>query len=136
MLDFDDQIYRNFHEGQTILVAYHFYKKCFSVRDAQTKRIIGYLDFLVLKNAQFIVSQAGRARVLRENRKNVHAYIRGDFDSGLQNHLLKIDVKQLKQAYYNPYKTDSFVNKESFQPILSSNMVFCIGKGEVYYIGK
>ena len=43
-------------------------------------RVIGYADAVVLSNAHTVVSEAGRQRVLRERRKNVHAYIEGELE--------------------------------------------------------
>lgn len=40
-------------------------------------KVIGYAGSVHLKDAKTIVSAAGRQRVLREKRKNVHAYIEG-----------------------------------------------------------
>jgi|688.fasta_scaffold151528_4 hypothetical protein len=59
------EVYRNLHRG------------CLSVRDPKTRLVIGYADGVLLTDVTFVVSEAGRQRVLRERRKNVHAFVRG-----------------------------------------------------------
>lgn len=59
------EIYRNLHNGKL------------SIRDAKTKHVIGHAARVYLHDARFKVSQAGRKRVLREKRKNVHAVVNG-----------------------------------------------------------
>lgn len=66
---------------------------------------------LLIENARFFVSEAGRQRVIREKKKNVHAGVRGDL---VVNPCTVIDLLQKVQAegvkaYYNPYEVDSFV---------------------------
>lgn len=53
-------------------------------------KVIGYADSVVLSDAHTVVSEAGRQRVLRERRKNVHAYIDGQLEhvSGYQERLM------------------------------------------------
>ena len=60
------EIYRNLH------------KKCFSIR--HNGKVIDYLyddQELHLIDVKFRVQPAGRERVRRENKKNVHAYVKG-----------------------------------------------------------
>ena len=57
------EVYRNLH------------KKCWSVR--QRGKVKLHTDYICLKDVEFKVSQKGRERVLREQRKNVHAFIKG-----------------------------------------------------------
>jgi len=44
---------------------------------AQKGRVIAHLPRVLLADAEMIVRPAGRARVRREGRKNVHAFVRG-----------------------------------------------------------
>lgn len=66
------EVYRNLHKNGIV----------YSIRDQKTKRVIGYSSNLTLKDVKFCVNQTGRERVLREKRKNVHAFIRGTIVSG------------------------------------------------------
>ena len=87
-------------------------------------RVAGWSDEIVLNNATFRVSEAGRARVIREKRKNVHAYITGDpiYVHGLTKktpHLKNFKTK----LYYNPYKTKTFMNTLTNKTIHSADSV-------------
>ena len=44
----------------------------------QKGRVIDRVSGVVLRDASFVVSEAGRRRVLREKAKNVHAFVRGE----------------------------------------------------------
>ena len=116
--------------GQTILIAYHLYRRCFSIRNANTRKVIGYTDRIVVRNARFIVSQAGRARVLRERKKNVHAYVKGIYEKELQ-HMSIIGI-QAREAYYNPYFNPLFVDRLTNESLYSAKIVVC-EEGKVYY---
>lgn len=85
------QVYRNLH------------KKCYSVRSKATGRVIAHVDEINLKKVRFIVQEGGRQRVIREGRKNVHAFIEGEILLGI------FPVGQLQKIHYNPYKYDSFM---------------------------
>lgn len=109
-------VYRNLH------------KKCLSVRamEGPSKgRVIAHTDEVFLEDVTFKVSQAGRARVLREKSKNVHA--------GVVGTMIPAAVYREKAAWeymtarkdnltYNPYKYSSFVVKETEDPALSALM--------------
>jgi len=72
-----------------------------------------------MKDVKFVVQPAGRAKVLREKRKNVHAFVRGTRVDGL-----KIRVGQA--LVYNPYKRDSFYYRCNGQPIYTAGLVVLI----------
>ncbi len=114
---------------QNIRIAYHFYKKCFSIRSCSTRKVIGYMERIVVRNAHFVVSPSGRARVLREKMKNIHAYVEGEFKYELQN--ADFSNVYMREVYYNPYFVATFVDKESLQPIYSASLVIC-EEGRVY----
>jgi len=81
-------------------VYYNLHKKCLSV---QTKtedgwRVTSHAACVAMKNVQFKVSEAGRQRVLKEQKKNVHAFIEGDLAFNSLNNTPKTLVR------YNPYR--------------------------------
>lgn len=59
-------------------------------------------DNLFLRDAVFRVSQKGRERVLKQHRKNVHAFIEGTLCE-------RGDSTACKVVTYNPYKNSQFV---------------------------
>lgn len=73
-------------------------------------RVIGHADQLFLRNAKFKVSEAGRQRVLREQRKNVHAGVLGYMQAPPWRELTT-------EVTYNPYKFTSFVYKADYSKI-------------------
>lgn len=99
---------------QRVEIYYNLHKKLFSVRDMDTGRVCMHTGFALLRDVQFVVQPAGRERVLREQSKNVHAFIRGWFwnedDVSLAPRFERI-------ATYNPYKYDSFVDTETSKPL-------------------
>ena len=56
-----------------------------------------------LKNVKFKVSEAGRQRVLKQRRKNVHAWVTGELIDSLPKNNDKFD-----SARYNPYELEKF----------------------------
>ena len=102
-------------------VYWNLHKHLFSLR--QKGRVIAHMGYLGLTDATFHVQPAGRARVLREGRKNVHAYAKGVYDHSL---VLGIWDKKLtlgREITYNPYKFESFVYKDDLTPVLHSDRI-------------
>jgi len=96
-------------KNQKVFVYYNLHKKCWSIKalSGDSKgRVIMHTDEVCLKNVQFKVSAAGRARVLLEKRKNVHAGVVGYICKPTE-----IITKEGVEYTYNPYKFDSFVEK-------------------------
>jgi hypothetical protein len=103
--------------GDKIEVYRNLHKKCFSIR--HKGKVVGYLqdsEQLALTNVKFVVQPAGRAKVLREKKKNVHAFVRGEF-TGFINNLIEemhfkpfddLDFSNHLIVSYNPYKSDKF----------------------------
>jgi hypothetical protein len=91
------EVYRNLH------------KKCWSVRQRGKVRL--HTDYICLKSADFKVSQKGRTRVLKEQRKNVHAFIKGFIvnPTEINNKCCHEEGIEWADVTYNPYKYDSFV---------------------------
>ena len=107
--------------GRKVFVYYNLHKHVWSVKCWETKRVIAHVENIVLANATYKVSQAGRKRVLKEKRKNVHAGVMGTI-LGFYN---IDDLKSFNEVTYNPYKYDSFVYKgfTSFKAV-GSNIVY------------
>ena len=89
--------------GDRIEVYRNRHKDCFSIR--KNGRVVRHIDNqhrLNMKDVKFAVQPAGHAKVIREGRKNVHAFVRGTF-AGVDS------VAAWQQvATYNPYKHDYF----------------------------
>lgn len=115
-------VYRNLHNG------------LLSIRHGS--HVIGHARSVYLHDPRFSVSKAGRERVLREGRKNVHAFMKGCLsmvdgfvpfkDRGLPSSVLHVkdglgfmfDCRQhVIRVGYNPYKWETFVDVYTKQPI-------------------
>lgn len=101
--------------GKDVDVYFNLHRKCWSVRDRKTRRVIAHLNGLVLSDVAFRVSAAGNARVRREGRKNVHAFARGTV-IGTEPVLPPYGTRYVNVAY-NPYRFTTFVVKGSETPI-------------------
>lgn len=95
---------RTIAEGQRVKVYRNLHKDTYSIADATSGKVLGHADAITLKTASLKVSEAGRQRVLRERKKNVHAFVIGNIVS-----LSGDKQAQRHEAYYNPYKTAQFV---------------------------
>ncbi len=92
------RVYRNLKHGRKS-------RPLYSVM--QDGRVIRRTHQIMLKDAKFIVWEKSRQRVLKEGRKNVHAFVIGTVvDSAMGR--TKAGRLNLKISY-NPYLGDSFV---------------------------
>ena len=90
------EVYRNLNNGM------------WSIRDAKTKQILAHATALVLHTVTFHVQPAGRDKVRRERRKNVHAYVKGKYIP--PNLTVPAAMEPLfTEATYDPYNYDSFM---------------------------
>ena len=109
------EVYRNLH------------KNCWSVRDSNTSRVIDHVNYIHLDDATLVVRPAGREKVLREKRKNVHAFIKGT-----ASFLSECDNTYSKQVIYNPYKYNSFVLYDTEEHITHAKHIYLNNEGKVY----
>ena len=111
---------------------YNLHKKCFSVRHAG--RVWFHTNVLTLRNCKFAVQPAGRAKVIEEQKKNLHAFVRGFFVRGDDhtNHIML----HAAQAMYNPYYFSTFVDVDTGDAVYEADMVYlnnCWPRPEIYY---
>ena len=74
--------------------------------------MIGHTAGIVLKNAVFKVSAAGRARVLRERKKYVHAGVQGVIAPSDEWASEYFDIATWQRVRYNPYTEGAFVRDD------------------------
>lgn len=117
------RVYRNLH------------KRCFSVQDYKTKRVIDRIGSGLILNPIFKVSQAGRDRVVREKRKNVHAFIVGCYEKC--NGIIDIASNNLIRITYDPYIHDGFgcYTDGKFKVVKSANYAI-LYQGQFVYVPK
>jgi hypothetical protein len=104
--------------GQAIRVYRNIRKKLFSIQDRKTRRLIAYADSLFLTDVEMKIGRAGQLRTRKERQKNIHAFIVGNY---FECDNKKIDTSNIwKPVYYNPYKTDTFINVETGEPVFKA----------------
>lgn len=96
------RIYRNLH------------KKLYSVQEKVNGRwkVVEHTNDINLVNVTFKVSEAGRQRVIKEKRKNVHAAMIGERFPFVPNSPVYRD-----EVTYNPYKSPHFMVKSQDKPL-------------------
>lgn len=110
---------------QRVRVYFNLHKQCLSVMDKKTRRVIAHVESIHLDDVKFVVSKAGLARVRREKRKSVIAFVEGDYlASDIQKNVHHVDWRS---AYFNPYVVDSFVDQAA-EPLEGASEVYITGK--------
>ena len=126
---------------------WNLHRKCWSVvalEGGQKGRVISHTGYVSIKDARLVVQEGGRQRVLKEKKKNVHAFARGtlvegghdydddgfrigkmgDVETG-QEHIYGGDLgppeSDMIRVRYNPYSNATFM-AESL-PVNSSAFV-------------
>lgn len=93
---------------------------CISVRSRATAnygKVISHEDAVVIEDATFVVQPAGQQKVRDSGRKNVHAFVRG-------NWLPDADAEpERTEVMYNPYEYDHFVTVDHEQPVRAADTV-------------
>jgi hypothetical protein len=70
------------------------------------------------------VQPAGRERVLKQKRKNVHAYVAGDLVESFWFTEPSCRIFKSKQIVtYNPYKHKTFVDRRTGEPVTEAKHV-------------
>lgn len=97
-----------------VFVYFNLKKKVWSVMSMEGPRkghVIAHRESVALKDCQFRVSEAGRQRVLREKRKNVHAGVLGQWTEPT------FARRCTRAVTYNPYEGPTFVERASRTPV-------------------
>lgn len=93
----------------------NLHQECLSIRSRESEtygRVVDYRDVAVVDGVEFVVQPAGRQRALEEERKNVHAVVRGTLiDDQEWSPTSKTSVT------YNPYQFETFVRRDDHSPI-------------------
>lgn len=110
-----------------VRIYYNLHRKCLSVQHKTPHgwRVWHYANQIALSNVVFKVSEAGRQRVLREQKKNVHAFVEGHLITGG----MIPDLSEFnREISYNPYKMNSFFDKKTQQSVDGAAFVVISGK--------
>ena len=117
-----------------VFIYFNLHRKCWSIKALegdQKGRVIRHAMSFVVTNCKLKVSEAGRQRVLREKRKNVHAGIVGTLfwaDHGAK----AAEGWGSQMLSYNPYKGATFFDVSTGEPVVEADTVVGCGR-TVYY---
>lgn len=116
-----------------VSVYWNLHKRLFSLK--YNGRVVTHTNHLCLLHPHFIVNQSGRARVLRERRKNVHAYIRGTLARFTynDNFILSCISSSPIGVKYNPYERDCFFSLEDGCAVRTADLALLNAGGVVAY---
>lgn len=124
--------------GQTVQVYRNLHRDCLSVRMKVEQtytdsngvvrrrkgwKVVAHLPAITIIEPRFKVSEAGRKRVIREGRKNVHAYVEGVVGT-------LDECRDGQRVYYDPFKFETFVTELEW-PIRKAAKANILGK-DVY----
>ena len=101
-------------------VYWNLHQRLWSVRCVETGRVINHSRYLRLEDVTWVVQPAGRARVLKQQRKNVHAFARGTLVQSTSTWSSFTSWDGVRSVTYNPYKHTSFVYCDDESPIKQS----------------
>lgn len=117
----------------TTRVYYNLHKRKLSIQEKRINasgklvwKVVRHANRVFLKDVKFKVSEAGRQRVIKEKKKNVHAFITGE-------EMLPLYMPNGESVFYNPYKFSSFVDKDA-KPIHESTFASVNGHPKGYTI--
>ena len=99
------------NHGDRVEVYRNLHNDTFSIR--RNGKVVKHLQnwmALHLKDVKFAVQPAGREKVRREGKKNVHAFIRGTYlaPSTFPHTTSEFKDKCTEWVTYNPYQNDHF----------------------------
>jgi len=121
--------------GKRVMVYYNLHKHTFSVR--YNNKIILHSDYVKLENVEFRVRLGGKDRVRSEKQKNVHAFVIGTLMDYCEFPCENLPEEPNNNIVtYNPYKYNSYVMKDTEEPIFHANEVEMINLKNKIFITK
>lgn len=115
-----------------VFIYFNLHRKCWSVKaleGSQRGRVVAHAEAFKVEGAAFKVSEAGRQRVIREQRKNVHAGVVGKLVDlvPLAEGRTLAEPQGSVAVTYNPYKGPTFVTRDLGEPVRGAGCV--VGNG-------
>lgn len=98
---------KNKYKTGMVRVYWNLHKNCYSYAVYENGKFgrVKHVNCVTLKSAFQVVSEVGRQRVLKEKRKNVHAYIVG--------YKTRKRLEHCKGTiFYNPYECLHFITED------------------------
>lgn len=108
---------------------------CKQTKGENKGKVSCYAKVIVLGDVCFKVSEASRQRILKQQSRNVHAFVRGEFLDCFDGKFTPDD--SFICTTYNPYKGDWFYIRESGEPIpRNTTSRFAILHGSNVYLSN
>jgi hypothetical protein len=121
--------------GKKVMVYYNLHKHAFSV--TYEGKVILHADYVKLFDVEFRVRKGGKEKVRQEKSKNVHAFVIGRLMDYCEFPCDNMPLPSSDNIVsYNPYKNDSFVYKNSDEPVYNAKEVDMINSKNKLFIVK
>jgi hypothetical protein len=122
------------HLGDKVMVYYNLHKHTFSIR--YNGIVIAHADYVKLFDVEFRVRQGGREKVLKDKMKNVHSFVIGTLVDYCKYPCENMPSEPNNNIVtYNPYKYNSFVMKDTEEPVYKADIVKMINsKNKIFII--
>ena len=125
----------NIFLGKKVMVYYNLHKQTFSV--TYDSKVIIHADYVKLGDVEFRVRKGGKERVRLEKSKNVHAFVIGTLLDYCEYPCDDIPNPPSDMIVtYNPYKDNSFIYKNSEEPVYSAKEVDMINSKNKLFVVK
>ena len=119
--------------GQRVKVYYNLHKHTFSVQ--KNGLVVMHADFIKLENVEFKVRPTGKEKVRQEKSKNVHAFVIGNLIDFCEYPCDDIPEEPTGDIVtYDPYKYDSFVYKQTEEPVFNAKEVDLINSKNKLFV--
>lgn len=114
------KVYRNLHRNGP------YGEPIYSIQ--QGGLVVGYSDSVTVAVAEFVIQKAGQAKVRATGKKVVHAFMTG--------YPYKVEYffpGNARSATYNPYRNDTFVDRETGTPVHTARIAKA-SPGGIHYL--
>ena len=105
---------------------------CYNIM--QNGRLLASAKQVRLSGVEFLVRESGRARMLQQGRRNIHAYAIGrlvDYTHPSDTH--DLDRITGRSIFYDPYRFASFVDGDTEAPVTSAETAHFDEHGVTYF---
>ena len=120
-------------QRKKVMVYYNLHKHTFSV--SYKNKVVAHADYVKLENVEFRVRPTGKEKVRKEKSKNVHAFVIGNLVEYSKYPTVEIpEEPETRVVTYDPYKYDSFVYKDTEEPIYNAGEVDMINKKNKLFV--
>jgi len=121
--------------GKKVMVYYNLHKHTFSV--TYDSKVIMHADYVKLGDVEFRVRKGGKERVRSEKSKNVHDFVIGKLLDYCEYPCEDMPSSSSdKVVTYNPYKHDTFVFKNTEEPVYRAQEVDMINSKDKLFVVK